>query len=617
MKVHALSPALEPEGRAVAVSMPTMRLFAVTVGRVFKHTAPANMLGTTTQQVTALRGTLSAQLGQHKVRRQMHLPHTRDLWLIATILIASIASIASTWYYFQQHEILLYGDALSHMRIARSVFDSATPGLAQLGGVWLPLPHILMWPFIWNDYLWGTGLAGSFVSMPCYVLSSAYIFLSARRLTKNSLVSFLGTLVFILNPNILYVQSTPLSETVCIATFSITCYYFLVWVQNGHTHFLILAAVSTFFTTLARYDGWPLFLAILVMIPIIDLMRRKSLTQIIADEIIFGILGGFGIVLWLSWNKIIFGDPLFFEHGPYSALAQQSGWRYAHLLFTYHNLGMTLYTFSLDLIEITGLVFCVLAGLAFAIFVLHHRLKPETIAIGVFFVPLVFYITSLYSGEAALFLPGLGPGIIHNLFFNVRYGTQMVASIAVFIAILAAYLKFKKHPRWSRLGQIVLLGVIVAQTVATATGGMITVQDGQSGLSCDPEHPINVYLAQHYDRGKILENVYENNIDGEEAGIHFSDIIYEGSGQLWINALKNPAGTVDWIIVHADDPLDPVFTHINIYSSTFNAQFTLVVQEPGSRPLRLYHRNGLPPLPTRSIPSSLLTEHLICSRSKK
>src|SRR2546423_4908835 len=174
----------------------------------------------------------------------------RDLWLVATIATACIASIAACIYYFQQHQILLYGDAYSHMRIARGVFDSLTPGVAQFGGVWLPLPHILMMPFVWNDYLWRTGLAGSFAGMPCYVVSSAYIFLSARRLTKNSLVSFLGTLVFILNPNILYVQSTPLSETVCVVTFTAACYYFLVWVYDDGTPQLIFAAPATFLSTL-------------------------------------------------------------------------------------------------------------------------------------------------------------------------------------------------------------------------------------------------------------------------------------------------------------------------------------------------------------------------------
>jgi glycosyltransferase involved in cell wall biosynthesis len=38
-----------------------------------------------------------------------------------------------------------------------------------------------------------------------------------------------GTLVFILNPNILYLQITPLSELVLIATLAMSAYYFLLW----------------------------------------------------------------------------------------------------------------------------------------------------------------------------------------------------------------------------------------------------------------------------------------------------------------------------------------------------------------------------------------------------
>jgi len=155
------------------------------------------------------------------------------------------------------------------------------------------------------------------------------------------------------------------------------------------------------------------------------------------------------------------------------------------------------------------------------------------------------------------------------------------------------------------------------QTVVVATGGLITVQDGQYGVSCAPEHPITVYLAQHYAGGKILEDVYTTNIDGEEAGVHFSNFIYEGSGELWRAALENPAGTVDWVIVHADDSSDPVTQHINIHGSTFNAQFTLVTQEFHKTLILLYHRNGLPPLPTRPVPPGMLTEHQFCNDNNK
>src|SRR5204863_9614766 len=86
----------------------------------------------------------------------------KDPWLLATFIVACVISCASCWYFFQHHQILLYDDSISHLRIARRVFDSINSGFAHLGGVWLPLPHVLMLPFVWNDYLWRTGLAGSF-----------------------------------------------------------------------------------------------------------------------------------------------------------------------------------------------------------------------------------------------------------------------------------------------------------------------------------------------------------------------------------------------------------------------------------------------------------------------
>lgn len=64
------------------------------------------------------------------------------------------------WALFN-HRLLLYGDATAHLAIARRMVDSATPGLAQWGTVWLPLPHLLMAPLVWFLPLWRNGLAGA------------------------------------------------------------------------------------------------------------------------------------------------------------------------------------------------------------------------------------------------------------------------------------------------------------------------------------------------------------------------------------------------------------------------------------------------------------------------
>ena len=69
-------------------------------------------------------------------------------------LLAVCVSVFSFLFYFRRGEVMLYGDAVAHINIARRVFDSSTPGLLQLGTVWLPMPHLLMIPFLISDRLW-------------------------------------------------------------------------------------------------------------------------------------------------------------------------------------------------------------------------------------------------------------------------------------------------------------------------------------------------------------------------------------------------------------------------------------------------------------------------------
>src|SRR5215475_12133284 len=88
-------------------------------------------------------------------------------WPVAALAIT--VSLLSFLYYFQRGQILLYGDAVAHINIARRVFDSQTPGLLQLGTVWLPLPHLVTIPFIYSNWMWQTGIGASIPSMIAYM----------------------------------------------------------------------------------------------------------------------------------------------------------------------------------------------------------------------------------------------------------------------------------------------------------------------------------------------------------------------------------------------------------------------------------------------------------------
>jgi cellulose synthase/poly-beta-1,6-N-acetylglucosamine synthase-like glycosyltransferase len=554
---------------------------------------------------------LMTQRLKHQIQRHW----LADPWLIATFVVACVASIASCWYFFQHHQILLYNDAYAHLRIARRIFDNTTPGLAQLGGVWLPLPHLLMLLFVWNDYLWRTGLAGSFPAMFCYLVAVVYLFLAARRLTQDSRASFVGTLLFILNPNILYLQSTPLSETVCIATSLMACYYFLAWIQDNHPKYLVGAAVGIFLATLSRFDGWGLFLVLFVLIVVLGWVKRQHLAQIEGTLIVFVTLAGLGIGLWLLWDRVIFGDALYFHHYLFSAAVNEQ-------LYTYHNVWQSISAYIFLSIETVGPILFVLAAVAVVVFIFRWRLTPDMFGALAFLTPFVFYILIFYSGQGTIYLPGVGPATTSQNLWNVRFGVQAVAPIALFLATLVRLLSPTTRARlWPVIGQFVLVIAIVIQTILTASGGIISLQDGQYGVSCAPAEPITVYLARHYDGGRILEDANSVRIAESEAGIDLKNTIYEGSSELWKKALNDPASMVEWIIVPAGVqnsviglPVqdDPIAESIDLKSQAFLSKFTLVVQEPYAPFLRLYQRNGHSPLPTRPIPASLLTDHRLC-----
>src|SRR5260221_5296834 len=147
----------------------------------------------------------------------------RDYLLLTSI--AAALSLGALIFYYHQGAILLYGDAVAHIHIAGRVFDSRTPGLFQLGTGWLPLPHLLDIPFIVNDRMWQTGLGASIPSMIAYVAGAVGIFRLARSMAS-AMGAWIAALIYALNPNLLYMQATAMTESLYLACFVWSAVYF-------------------------------------------------------------------------------------------------------------------------------------------------------------------------------------------------------------------------------------------------------------------------------------------------------------------------------------------------------------------------------------------------------
>src|SRR5579871_2554596 len=131
---------------------------------------------------------------------------------------AALWGAAVAWHYHRLGLTLTHYDARGHLVVARRIFDSITPGWQQIGAVWLPLPHLLNAIPVQLDLFYRTGASGVALSVASFAIAVAAIAWIVHRLTDSIAASIAGVAVFALNPNVLYLQSTPMTEPLLLAT---------------------------------------------------------------------------------------------------------------------------------------------------------------------------------------------------------------------------------------------------------------------------------------------------------------------------------------------------------------------------------------------------------------
>ena len=165
-----------------------------------------------------------------------------EIEIVRLVWLAIFVSVFSFLFYYRHGDVLLYGDAVAHINIARRVFDSKTPGLLQLGTVWLPLPHLLIMPFIVSKQMWQSGAGGSIPSMAGYVLGVLGIFRLVRTaLSRDGEVDGVGNvaawaaaILYAANPNLIYMQATAMGESLYLAFFIWAVVYFAEFARQAN-----------------------------------------------------------------------------------------------------------------------------------------------------------------------------------------------------------------------------------------------------------------------------------------------------------------------------------------------------------------------------------------------
>jgi hypothetical protein len=465
------------------------------------------------------------------------------------LVLLSIISITAFVYYLSNGLGLKYNDARSHLDIGRRVVENLKPGFSQLGSVWLPLPHLLETLTIWNDFMWHSGLAGALTSMISFVATGVLIYHFLKTLGVGMFGRVIGVAVFVANINILYMQSTAMTELLLLVTMTAGVYELLLWEKTDELYHLIASSFWIMLATLTRYDGWFLFLYVAALV-VIHMLRKRGYKAAEGMFFFFCTLAGFGIVLWFLWNLIIFKDPLYFAFGPYSAHAQQEQLASASALPTKGHLFLSLKYYFYALAYTSNIV-TLLFGMIGAIVLWCDKKVSGTIKIvsTALFVPFAFNVIALYLGHSVLFIQGLSG----DTWFNIRYGLMMMPSLALFIGYLVHSQKSLRY---------VIVGLLLFVSFFTfANYDAVTIDDARVGASQKNVSDVSGWLNIHAKNtpGYILISAASHDAIIFSSGLPMARFIHEGTGTYWKSATKSPDRWARWIIMRTNDVNDQTF----------------------------------------------------------
>ncbi|WP_263378334.1 hypothetical protein [Granulicella paludicola] len=482
--------------------------------------------------------------------------------------------------------LLLYGDAVAHLAIARRIVDAHYPGLAQMGGVWLPLPHLLIVPFIRSMQLWQTGLAAAPMSTLSFAISVAGMWRLSRRMMRVRW-ALVATAFYALNANLLFLATTAMTEALFLMLFV----WSIVVTMEGISALrenrtaaakgrMVLAGLLVAGMVFTRYDGW-IVGAVLWCCFAWTLWKSSKETR---DSVkvafgIFTVLCVAGPLLWFWYNAHFEGDWLDFLRGPYSAKQIERktappGQHYRG----WHNMGWALlfYTRTAQIDAAFwetgfGLMLASLYGLWLSLrnttTDLLDRSKQElstriSLKYGLLlWVPLPFYIYSVAYGSVPIFIPQLWP----HAYYNARYGMEMLPAFAIYGSLAAErldiWIRIHSEGWWkvaARVWQPFAMLLCVANFVGMAIHIPLVLKEGQVNATTrvafekaitfalqqmPPDEPVMMALSAHV--GAV-----------QESGRTLVSMVSENDSMTWDPALKDPAHSASFVIAIAGDPVD-------------------------------------------------------------
>jgi hypothetical protein len=438
--------------------------------------------------------------------------------------LAALLGLYAVYVYARAGLTLSHYDAKAHLVVARRILDSLTPGWEQVGAVWLPLPHLLNMMPVQIDLLYQTGGAAIALSVLSTVVAVSSIASIVLLLTDSPAGAVLAATIFATNPNILYLQSTPMTEPLLFGLTTLQVWLVSRWVMNGAPHDSTRAiGLVTVLACLTRYEAWPITGCLFVASTFAWWRRRAAWSQIARAHARLALYPVLTVAGFLVWSRITVGE--WFVSGgffvPDETLRGQPAVVYEKIVEGANALGGTRLVW---LAQVSALV-------VFALALIRRERAPMMIPLALF-------------GAAALPVSAYLSG--HP--FRLRYEIPLVVASAVVIGLAIGQLRSWAKPA----AALVFLLVSLQRPPFDPRAPMLAEAQLDASNSRGRAH-VTDCLRRDYNGGTIMASMgalghYMHELSA--AGFGIRDFLHEGNGPIWDSAFtRGPAPLVEWVLV--------------------------------------------------------------------
>ena len=418
---------------------------------------------------------------------------------------------------------LSHYDARGHLVVARRIFDSITPGWQQIGAVWLPLPHLLNALPVQVDAWYRSGASGVAISIASYAVAVGAIAWIVLDLTGSQVASMAGAAVFAFNPNVLYLQATPMTEPLLLGLTVLGIALLLRWCHAETAEPTSLVGGTLALACLTRYEAWPVTAAALAAAVWALWRQGLPLASAIGRVSRIAMLPALAIGAFTLFSRVVIGEwfvgsDFFVPENKalgHPVLSAAELWYGLHLLSGY----------VLVAVAALGVGALVVRGLTSA------RYASALVAVAL-------------GATAAVPWWAFTKG--HP--FRIRYMVPLIAIEAVGAGVAAGLL-----PRVRILAALVLFGVAAYELKPLDLSAPMVVEAQWDRPNQPVRARVTACLAERQLGDTIMASMGSLGHYMQEtsrAGFAVRDFLHEGNGDVWLAALADgPRPYAEWVLL--------------------------------------------------------------------